>query len=476
MLPQVPHAYFNWFGTDRSRRGTGGLARAWWVLFVWLLLGVASYGSPVAEEPRLASPFAEVVQAARKRANDDLTRGNHVALLSAGEEALWLRLHLIRHAQASIDVQTFIWTNDECGRLLIYELVEAARRGVRVRILADHFASDQDPELVAFLATVHPNLQVRHYRPASSRLKASLVTNLKAAVGSFRAFNQRMHNKVMLVDEAVLVTGGRNVENTYFDYAPGLNFRDRDVLVIGPAVEAAVGSFNAFWDYRHSVPSDQLRDVSAVIAADTFARFPTRENYDFGPHFRELHDEVVATAAQLVRGRLRPVDRAWFISDEPGKLRDSLTRTTHVTRELREAIEQARESIVIQTPYLVLSKSARRSLRRLREERPGLSIRLSTNSFASTDNLMAYSGNYRLRNLYVEDLGLEIYEFKPYPEHLRTLFVRYDERAALAGCARRVRARICAFIPSRSWWTTGSRSLAPTTSIRARRTSTRRSD
>src|SRR5687768_10647428 len=110
------------------------------------------------------SPLRVAVEASQLNRNDrDPAAGNRLATIGNGYDALLLRVHLIRQATTAIDIQTFIWTNDECGRLMIYELIEAARRGVKVRIIADHMFSDQDPETVAFLATVHPNFQLKHY-------------------------------------------------------------------------------------------------------------------------------------------------------------------------------------------------------------------------------------------------------------------------------------------------------------------------
>ncbi len=125
----------------------------------------------------------------------DLARGNRVAVIGNGYDALLLRVHLIRQARASIAIQTFIWTNDECGRLLMYELIEAAKRGVKVRIIADQMVSDQDPATVAFLATVHPNIEIKHYRPPLSRLQPSRLQMLLAGLQSFRDVNQRMQQQ-----------------------------------------------------------------------------------------------------------------------------------------------------------------------------------------------------------------------------------------------------------------------------------------
>lgn len=219
------------------------------------LLGITAAWVGAAAPPLAGSPFEPIV--AQVFAGIDKTdeqQGNQVAILGGGYDALLLRVHLIRHAQKSIEVQTFIWSNDECGRLLMYELLEAAKRGVKVRIIADHMVSDQDPEIVAFLATAHPNFELKHYRPAMSRIKPSRLQMILTGLFSFRGVNQRMHNKVMLFDDVVLITGGRNIENTYYDHSTGMNFRDRDVLVVGPAAQTAAESFEEFWAFKHAVP------------------------------------------------------------------------------------------------------------------------------------------------------------------------------------------------------------------------------
>ncbi len=382
------------------------------------------------------SPFATYTAVRLQTPERERAGGNALATIGNGYDALLLRVHLIRSARTSIGIQTFIWTNDECGRLMIYELVEAARRGVKVRVLVDHMFSDQDRDTVAFLATVHPNFELKHYRPALSRLKPSLYHTFLAAVRSFRDLNQRMHNKVMLVDDAVLLTGGRNIENTYFDHSLSMNFRDRDVLAVGPVVETASKSFETFWNYRHAVASRDLLDVSATIAQGTFRRYPTRADYDFGPHFAQL--DVEASDHPLIAARfaarLKPVSRAHFIADEPGKTSRSAV-TARITQELRTTLERARTSVVIQTPYLVLSPPARKLFRAMQERNPRLKIEISTNSFASTDNLLAYSANYRLRSAYVEDLKLRVHEMKPQPASITTLFPRHATMKALARLA-----------------------------------------
>ncbi|MBX3738157.1 MAG: phospholipase D family protein [Candidatus Didemnitutus sp.] len=382
-------------------------ARAW-SRFGLALCAVLAGAVALAAAGQLGdSPLAEPAVAAE----------NRLLRIESGYDALLLRLHLIRAARESVEMQTFIWTNDECGRLLLWELIEAARRGVRVRLLVDQMFSEKDPATIAFLATVHPNLQIKHYRPAFSRIDPAFWQKLAAGALAFRSTNQRMHNKVMIVDGAALVTGGRNVENTYFDHSTELNFRDRDVLATGPVVAAARASFEEFWAYRHAVPSQALRDVAAQIARGKFPRYDRREEWDFGGLFGELQREADDAVAMRERfaARMRPVQRVTFVADEPGKMRGWFAPTARITRELRRTIERAHESIVMQTPYLVLSPAARDAVAEMRERHPALRVRISTNSLASTDNLMAYSANYRLRGTYIAQLGLEVHEAKPRP-------------------------------------------------------------
>ena len=405
-----------------------------WAGAVWILV-MGWVGPTLSSADIVERPMASTAQAILSAATSgDQELGNQVLSIENGYDALLLRVHLIRQAQRSIDLQTFIWTNDECGRLMICELVEAARRGVRVRIIADHMVSDKNPEVGAFLATVNPNLEVRHYRPIMARLNPPLWQKITSAAFGFHGINQRMHNKLMVVDGQVMLTGGRNIENTYFNHSTGMNFRDRDVLAVGPVAADADASFVEYWDFKHTVSSVDLKDVAEVIAAGEFPQYASRADYEFGGFFDALNRE--ADDAVLMRERfwdqLRAVDRVQFVHDDPGKGRGFRSNDSRTTVELRQRLEKARREVVVQSPYLILSPKARRMAKSLMRDYPDLQIKISTNSYASTDNIMAYSANYRLRSDYVGKLGLQIYEFKPHPDALPSLFPEFDDLAAKA--------------------------------------------
>ena len=366
---------------------------------------------------------------------DAVEQNNQVAIVNSGVDALLMRVHLFRNAKESINVQTFILTNDECGRLFMYELIQAAKRGVKVRMIADHIASDKDLDLAAFTATAHPNLEFKYYRPAADRLNPSKLRSVMDLLFSFRDTNQRMHNKIITVDGNIAVTGGRNIENTYYHFSTGMNFKDRDVLVIGPVVKEMTASFERFWDYKHSVPSRELVDVKARIKAGDFHRYSTWDEFQFNGFFDVLSKE--ANSSEVITSRLveklLPVKRVEFVCDKPGKNRKwGLAGDGAITERLRKELINAEKQLVMQTPYLVVDKSGREFFAELKKKKPGLTIKVSSNSFGSTDNIMAYSANYKWRSLYIEDLGLQIYEYKPLPTDLLQVFPAYPKMKVMA--------------------------------------------
>lgn len=268
------------------------------------------------------SPFYPYVARLRQaiHADSDPSENNHALLLETGDDALLARLHLIRAATRSVRIQTFIWSNDECGRLLLYELIQAAQRGVQVQIIADHIASFRDVELAAFVSTVSTNLAMRHYRPAANRIDpAPLQEALDFLIPNDT--NQRMHNKLFIVDDAVAITGGRNIENTYYAQSSAINYKDRDVLFTGPIVAYAVQSFDAYWGFEKTERTERLTDVRRVIRSGKFRRRTKKEDFEFGDWFETLSHE--ADDPETVQRRLvawiKPVEKALFLADPPGK-------------------------------------------------------------------------------------------------------------------------------------------------------------
>lgn len=385
----------------------------------------------VPKQAFLKSPFGPtVLRALRKiRSGGDPAERNLVTIIDNGYDALLLRLHLIRNATSSIKLQTFIWETDETGRLLLHELVQAAERGVRVQLIIDHIASFRDAELAAFLATVTPTLRVKHYRPAGKRMDPS---PLQEAIDVLipNKTNQRMHNKLLLVDDVVFVTGGRNIDNKYYNQSTGMNFRDRDILVVGPMATYAAGSFAEYWRFRKSVASIDLKDVRKVIKTGKFKRYHTRADWDLPDWFdgidREANDTEHILGAFVEP--LREVRSALFLADPPGKETRIYTawRRGTIAKKLEAAMKTAQRSLLIQTPYVVLEGGMLRLFRDLKQQNPGIELAILSNSFAATDNLLTYAANLKMRNVCLEKARLDIYEYMPYPSDLKYYLPNYD--------------------------------------------------
>ena len=119
---------------------------------------------------------------------------------------------------------------------MIDELLAAARRGVRVRLLIDQLSAITDLQTLGALAGAHDNFQLRVYNPTFGKARPSYLDYAGSVLCCFRRFNQRMHNKLLVVDDAVGVVGGRNYQDDYYDWDSEYNFRDRDVVLAGPEV------------------------------------------------------------------------------------------------------------------------------------------------------------------------------------------------------------------------------------------------
>ena len=378
---------------------------------------------------REASPFRGILHSvSRAVRSGEESKGLHwVSMLDGGEDALLARLHLIEAAKKSIEFQTFIWADDESSRLMADTLLAAARRGVKVRLLVDYMGLTKEPKVVARLARSNANLEVRVYRPTARRLKGGYLGSFLYVLSNFKGANQRMHNKVIVVDDAVAITGGRNVENSYFDHSLSMNFKDRDVLVVGPVAVEMRRAFDGFWNYRHTVTARNLRDV-ASIQAEEFGDLEVPET----AIWRRLQARARwARDGSLVRRRLvEPMHRVRsvvFVADLPGKnAAVHLSGGGHATNRVVQALTRAERELWIQSPYLVLGRSGMGYFEEMRKANPGLKIGISTNSFGSTDNLVAYAGNVRSRDRYVHQLGLEIGEYRPWPRDLRRALPSYD--------------------------------------------------
>ncbi len=334
--------------------------------------------------------------------------------LEEGDISMIARAWLTESASESIDIQYFIFSSDNIGLIAVDYLLRAADRGVAVRLLVDDIMVAADAEDLLAL-DAHPNLSIKIYNP-SANIGKNLPEKLYSLATDFQGFNQRMHNKTFIVDGKVVITGGRNIADEYFDYDHEYNFRDRDILLIGRAAKDVKMSFEEFWNSDLSVAVGELaateRDLKAAEKYEYLHQYACNPE-NFWPQVREKIKRVPTAFQQIQEtGKLIWVDSVVFVSDVPGKNsgEEGLRGGGKSTDFLIDLIKNAKHSVYIQSPYLVTTEKGQQLFKSASDR--GVDIRILTNSIASTDNLEAFSGYQRDRKKLL-DIGVGIYEFKP---------------------------------------------------------------
>ncbi len=353
-------------------------------------------------------------------------------ILDRGETALYTRAWLAQNAQQSIDIQYFIWSDDNIGILAAESLLRAANRGIKVRVIVDDFLIDADTTSLLSLAA-HKNVEIKIYNP-KHKVGVSKIKRLKNLALDFRDSNQRMHDKLVIFDDMIAITGGRNMADEYFDFDREYSFRDRDALVYGKSVTTMEESFERFWTSDLSLSLETLLQgesptLSQSQIEQSYAELTEYANNpeNFTPEIRDsiagLSERFNATIEEM-----RWSD-AYFIYDIPGKNdgASGLAGGGKSTDEIIRLIKNAQEQIIIQSPYLIMSEDVIALFRQRIED--GVTIKISTNSLASTDNMMAYSGYHKVRDAILET-GIELYEYKPAPINQIRLHQRYLEMRA----------------------------------------------
>lgn len=325
-------------------------------------------------------------------------------LLGNGLDAFLARAVLAQMAERSIDAQYYLLHQDLTGKLFIDQLLKAADRGVRVRLLVD----DMDLEgrdSGAVTLDAHPNIEVRIFNPFSRDRWRNLQF-----ISRMGSVTRRMHNKSFTVDGHATILGGRNIGDEYFEANPELAFSDLDVLAVGPVAREVSTSFDAYWNHALAYP------VTTVVTD-----VPSPQQIK---QLRSEHDAFVAQQTQSpylqalshspLAEQMRGGDitfhwgQAKAVSDSPEKLvAEREEKRYHLSTELAPYFQNAQHELIIFSPYFVPGKAGVAFLRSLRER--GVRVRILTNSLASTDVSVVHAGYARYR----KDLlraGVELYE------------------------------------------------------------------
>src|SRR5579883_1262338 len=205
----------------------------------------------------LRSPQETTLGRLEAAAEDDLPRNlSGIRLLSSGESAFDSLIALADHAERTLDVQYYIIRQDDSARSILQHLRAAADRGVRVRVLVDDLNTAGEDRRFMHLEE-HANIDVRLFNPFPGGRSATW-TRILNSLSDIPRINHRMHNKLMVADNALAITGGRNIGDEYFARDKRSNFIDLDVVAAGPVVPQLSASFDAFWNSKYAYPISSL--------------------------------------------------------------------------------------------------------------------------------------------------------------------------------------------------------------------------
>lgn len=388
--------------------------RGWLVLFSLALLQACSPLPPSADKVVTHQlPPAKDTPAAKYASAEVTAHGQQSGfrLLTLSSNALLSRVALADHAKHSIDLQYYIFANDMTGHLLMQHLLAAADRGVRVRMLIDDNNFDDKNHLFEAL-NLHPNIEVRLFNPLDTR-NPSLVSRATQFMLEWRRLNRRMHNKSFIVDNQVAVIGGRNIGDPYFDAGSDTHFRDLDVVAIGPVVPQASDAFDAYWNCSAAYPLNTLAKTEMSGERLVEARATLKKE---ARTFAQS-DYAQAALDELPNGPTADKRGVWFwgearlVADQPEKIEVSGdVPALRIGPDIKTMLDGAQHEIVATTPYFIPGEEGTQHLVSLAQG--GLSIKILTNSLASTDEPAAHAGYVHYRKALVAG-GVQLYELKP---------------------------------------------------------------
>lgn len=322
----------------------------------------------------------------------------------AGANAFLVRSAFTGLVERTLDLQYYIWEDDLTGRMLLRDVMRAAENGVRVRLLLDDIHTEGDTVTFNIVAA-HPRIEVRLFNPFARRDLRIAGWLLEGA-----RLNHRMHNKVMIADNAIAITGGRNIGDNYFAVDEASNFRDLDLLAVGPVVDDLSTMFDAYWNSGWAYPVETLEGDhhSAKDARGLLEFLDAWLAESAHPPFRE----DVGKAAK--RERLAS-QRDAFVWGQSYVVYDSPHKVTgegqpRLAEFLFDTTNGVREELLIETAYFVPGESGVELLGSLVER--GVDVKVLTNSLATNDVVAAHAGYMGFRAPLVK-AGVDLYELRP---------------------------------------------------------------
>ena len=386
------------------------------------------------QDTRLGKAVATRALAASTR------NGSGFALVGSAELAFTSRMALIKAADKTLDLQYYAIHADDTTDRLFEALREAAGRGVRVRILLDDFnTAGENAQILKF--AFEKNVEMRLFNPLPSN-RSSALWRIISSLSDAARLQRRMHNKIFVADNAVAITGGRNLGDTYFGQSDGVNFVDIDVLAAGRIARDLSRSFDQYWNNPLAYPVAALMSVKDIeglkvkpttvtaaspdgpVSAPSVAA-STVTGGDIKIPNKTAVTRIVVNPAGLTTTiaalpdttNLQLLSWTWAAStmlvDQASKIAedaDAVEESNNTAVDgLLSLMNRAKTDLLVVSPYFVPGAEMMKQFADIR--RRGVRVRVLTNSLASNDAVAAHAGYARYREGLLA-MGVEIYEMR----------------------------------------------------------------
>jgi len=366
-----------------------------------VLLGCSSLPEKINHIPAtIAKSNTSELSRLISNANKDVELSS-VFVQENGFDALAQRVALAEAAEHSIDLQYYIWSDDQSGRYLASRIFEAAERGVKVRALLDDININQRESLLISLNR-HPNISIRIFNPSEYR---GAISKWLGFVNNFSRLNRRMHNKTFTVDSSVSIVGGRNIGDEYFDLSDHINFKDRDALIAGKVVSSIEDSFHTYWDSSWSYPIEMLGTTDITDKQKQAPNAPQYSKHRKLPQGKKQSIEYLSSILEQSTWT-----KAIFFSDKPiPEDVENTNKPKETAIRIATLAENAQHEILVESAYLIQDK--RQLSKLLKISKKGIIVKALTNSMASNDLITNHSGYAANRKAMINN-GMQLYELK----------------------------------------------------------------
>ena len=338
-----------------------------------------------------------------KNQNPELT-GYHV--LYDPLEAIAARINLIEKAQKTLDLQYYIWDNDKIGSLALYKIIEAADRGVKVRLLIDDNNAGK-MEGVYLALDQHPNIEVKLFNPYRFRSMRPLEM-----VIDLKRINRRMHNKTFTADNQISLIGGRNMSNQYYNVSDSYQFSDVDVMLVGQAVDDITHSFDEYWNHSYAYP------VRNIVNHNKYNLRYESLKEQLSQHYHEITVQNYLNLSNRTQDFEQWLNhniqldwvKAEVVKDAPDKIQDKAKKEQHLNFQMVKRLDTPTENVDLISAYFVPQKKGEKKLTQLAND--GVHVRVLTNSFKANDVSLVHAFYAKYRENLLKN-GVNLYEFLP---------------------------------------------------------------